>query len=365
MFSNFFLRSFRILLLPFALLYWLGISIRNWLYNWRILKSYSYGLPLIGVGNLSVGGTGKSPMVEYLVANLKDKFNLATLSRGYKRKTRGYALASATTTALEIGDEPMQFHLKFPDVPVAVGEQRMEAIGQLLYDRPGTQAIILDDAFQHRAIKAGLNILLTEYNNLFTNDFYLPTGDLRDLKSSYKRAEIIIVTKCKPDISDAEKEKITREINLLPAQHIFFTALQYGQLYHITSRKAIILDSKTEVLLVVGIANPKPLKKMLENHSNIYHMLHFPDHHVFSIDDLNDIKKRFQQIETPDKIILTTEKDAVRLLKFNDEIDELPLYIIPVRHHFLFESETQFTNLVTDFIQNFSGKPLSRGQQQL
>ncbi|MGB5028144.1 MAG: tetraacyldisaccharide 4'-kinase, partial [Chitinophagaceae bacterium] len=172
MFSNFFLKSFRILLLPFALLYWLGIAIRNWLYDKRILESTSFGLPLICVGNLSVGGTGKSPMVEYLVANLKNKFKVATLSRGYKRKTRGYAMADEKTTALEIGDEPMQFHLKFPEVPVAVGEERILAIPQLLHDRPETKVIILDDAFQHRTVKAGLNILLTDYNNLFTRDFY-------------------------------------------------------------------------------------------------------------------------------------------------------------------------------------------------
>ena len=212
MFSNLFLKSFRILLLPFSLLYWLAIAIRNWLYNKKIIRSTSFGLPIICVGNLAVGGTGKSPMVEYLVRLLKDQFKVATLSRGYKRRTKGYALADDESTALEIGDEPMQFHIKFPDISVAVGEERLEAIPQLLHDRPDTQAIILDDAFQHRAIKAGLNILLTDYSNLFTRDFYLPTGDLRDLKSEYKRAEVIVVTKCKPDLTIHEKEKIIKEI---------------------------------------------------------------------------------------------------------------------------------------------------------
>jgi tetraacyldisaccharide 4'-kinase len=353
MFSNFFLKSFRILLLPFALLYWLGISIRNWLYNKNILKSASFGLPLICVGNLSVGGTGKSPMVEYLVSNLKDKFKVATLSRGYKRKTKGYALANENTTALEIGDEPMQFHQKFPEVPIAVGEERIIAIPQLLHDKPETQAIILDDAFQHRAIKAGLNILLTDYNNLFTKDFYLPTGDLRDLKSSYKRAEIIVVTKCKPDLTEVEKQKVIKEINPLPAQLIFFTAIEYGQLYHISSNKLLILDAKTEVLLVTGIANPRPLKRMLEEHSSSYHMLQYSDHHIFTIDDLNEIKQKFKKLEATDKIILTTEKDAVRLAKFTNEIAELPLYVLPVRHQFLFEEGGSFNKTVTDFIQNF------------
>src|SRR4029079_14538 len=161
MFSNLFLKSFRILLLPFALLYWFGISFRNWLYENKISRSSTFGLPIICVGNLSVGGTGKSPMVEYLVRLLHPKYKVATLSRGYKRKTKGYALATAASTALEIGDEPMQFHQKFPDIAVAVGEERLVAIPQLLHDRPDTQAIILDDAFQHRAVKAGFNILLT------------------------------------------------------------------------------------------------------------------------------------------------------------------------------------------------------------
>ena len=358
MFSNFFLKSFRVLLLPFALLYWLGIGIRNWMYDKNILKSASFGLPLICIGNLSVGGTGKSPMVEYLVVKLKDKFKVATLSRGYKRKTKGYALANENATALEIGDEPMQFHLKFPDVPVAVGEQRIVAIPQLLHDKPETQAIILDDAFQHRSIKAGLNIILTDYNNLFTRDFYLPTGDLRDLKSSYKRAEVIVVTKCKPDLTEAEKQQVIKEISPLPQQQIFFTAIEYGQLYHITDNRESVLDSKTEVLLVTGIANPRPLKKMLEKHSNTYHMLQYADHHIFTIDDLNDIKKRFENIETTNKIILTTEKDAVRLVKFSSEVAELPLYVIPVRHRFLFEEGNRFDTMVMDFIHNF--KPAYR-----
>lgn len=340
-------------MLPFSLLYWLGIAIRNWFYDKNILKSSGFGLPIICVGNLSVGGTGKSPMVEYLVGILKDKFKVATLSRGYKRKTKGYTLANATTTALEIGDEPMQFHLKFPGVPVAVGEERLVAIPQLLHDRPETQAVVLDDAFQHRSVKAGLNILLTDYNNLFTRDFYLPTGDLRDLKKSYKRAEVIVVTKCKPDLTETEKQKIIKEINPLDYQQVFFTTIEYGQLYHIITAKSMYLDSKTEVLLVTGIANPRPLKKLLEEYSNSYHMLQYSDHHIFTIDDLKEIKKKFSTIEPNNKIILTTEKDAVRFAKFNNDITELPFYVVPIRHHFLFEEGEKFNTLVTDFITDF------------
>jgi tetraacyldisaccharide 4'-kinase len=278
---------------------------------------------------------------------------VATLSRGYKRKTKGYALANESSTALEIGDEPMQFHQKFPDVPVAVGEKRIEAIPQLLHDRPETGVIVLDDAFQHRSVKAGLNIVLTDYNNLFTRDFYLPTGDLRDLKSSYKRAEIIIVTKCRPELSADEKQKLIKEIKPLPHQQIFFTAIQYGELYHLTNGKKHELDAATEVLLITGIANPRPLKKMLEAHSSSYHMLQYSDHHIFSIDDLREIKKRFEIMNTANKILLTTEKDAVRLVKFNTDIASLPLYVIPVQHRFLFNEGTLFDTIVLDFINNF------------
>lgn len=353
MFSNLFLKSFRILLLPFALLYWLAIGVRNWLYDVKVFKSTSFGLPLICVGNLSVGGTGKSPMVEYLVRLLKNEFLVATLSRGYKRKTKGYALASERSTALEIGDEPMQFHIKFPDVPVAVGEERIVAIPQLLHDKPATEVIILDDAFQHRAIKAGLNILLTEYSNLFTRDFYLPTGDLRDLKSQYKRADIIIVTKCDETLSENERQLIIEEISPSSRQHVFFSSIRYGQLKHIVHDMAYQLTDQTEVLLVSGIANPKPLKSWLEANSKEYHMVQYSDHHIFSIDDLKEIRRRFEAIETTNKIIVTTEKDAVRLLKFGAEIESWNLYVIPVRHDFLFGEEHRFNQIVTAFIRDF------------
>lgn len=353
MFSNFFLKSFRILLFPFSLLYWLGISIRNFLYDRNILRSSSFGLPLICVGNLAVGGTGKSPMVEYLVTLLKDRYKVATLSRGYKRKTKGYVLADENSSALEIGDEPMQFHLKFPHLPVAVGEERIVAIPQLLHDRPETEVIVLDDAFQHRAIRAGLNILLTDYHNLFTRDFYLPTGDLRDLKRNYKRAQVIIVTKCPPALDETERGKLLEEIRPVNGQSVFFTSIEYGTIYHILKGEPVVLQEKTEVLLVTGIANPRPLKKMLEAHHNGYQMLQYPDHHIFSIDDLKEIQQKFGALPSPDKLVLTTEKDAVRLQKFRSEISGMPFYVIPVRHRFLFNGQEAFDTLVRTFIDTF------------
>ena len=352
-FNNIFLKSFRILLFPFSLVYGLIIIIRNYLFDKNILKSSAFNFPLVCIGNLSAGGTGKSPMVEYLIYLLQNEFKVATISRGYKRKTKGYVLATENTTALEIGDEPMQFHLKFPTVPIAVGEERIVAIPQLLHDKPDTEAIILDDAFQHRTIRPGLNILLTAYNDLFTDDFFLPTGDLRDSKSSARRAQIIVVTKCPDYLPDEEKKSIIEEINLTENQQIFFTTIEYGIPYHITNHHPKNIAPDDEILLVCGIANPKPLKKFLQAHTASYTMLTYSDHHIFTIDDIKEINKKFDAIKSSNKYILTTEKDAVRFLKFSDQLNMMPLYIIPIKHHFLFEEGKKFDKAVIDFIKNF------------
>ncbi len=355
-FNFYLLKSFRILLFPFSLLYGLIVIIRNYLFDKNILKSYAFNLPVINIGNLSVGGTGKSPMVEYLVKLLKEKYDVATLSRGYKRKTKGYALANEDTTALEIGDEPMQFHVKFPQVAVAVGEERIVAIPQLLHDRPETDVIILDDAFQHRSIKPSFNIVLTDYNNLFTRDFFLPTGDLRDQRSSYKRADIIVVTKCPPGINEEEKQKLINEIELMRLQKIYFTTIEYGTPYHIINHNLKFITTQQELLLVCAIANPEPLKNYLMQQVKSYIQLSYSDHHIFTIDDLNQIKKKFDETGGLDKMIITTEKDAMRLLKFKDELFEIPMYVLPVKHRFLFEEGMQFDTQILEFVENFINK---------
>ncbi|WP_315816049.1 tetraacyldisaccharide 4'-kinase [Paraflavitalea speifideaquila] len=293
------LRPIRILLFPLSLVYGAIIWLRNRLFDKNILKSSSFNLPIICVGNLSAGGTGKSPMVEFLVKQLHTDMEVAVLSRGYKRKTRGYALAGPRTTALEIGDEPMQFHLKFPDVSIAVGEERVVAIPQLLHDKPGTRVIILDDAFQHRTVKAGLNIVLSDYSNLFTRDWFLPTGDLRDEKNSYKRADILVVTKCRSDLAVTEKTAILEEINPLPHQQVFFSSIRYGQPYHILHRDQLSLNDSMEILLVSGIANPTPLKRYMQEVSKTYYEIPYSDHHIFSIDDLKDIVKGLTLFKPP------------------------------------------------------------------
>lgn len=394
------LKSIRILLFPFSLIYALIITIRNWLFDIGVLRSSAFNLPIICVGNLAVGGTGKSPMVEWLIRLLKDRYPVAVLSRGYKRKTRGYALANASTTALDIGDEPMQFHSKFPDVAIAVGEERIVAIPQLLHDRPETRAIILDDAFQHRTVQAGLNVVLTDYSNLFTRDWWLPSGDLRDARSSYHRAGIIVVTKCPATLSEDERRGIATEIRPSGHQRVFFSTICYGKPYHIlqhaeTSGRAVQMpadgheaqaptgarairmvaggqwtrmpagssetqmpagveiDETMEVLLVTGIANPAPLKQWLDEHSRTYYELAYGDHHIFTIDDLQSIKKRFEDIHAEKKIILTTEKDAVRLIKFRQELEGLPFYVLPIAPGFLFDEESRFTELILTFINQF------------
>ena len=347
------LRSLRMLLFPLSILYGLAVWIRNRLFDSNILKAASFNLPIICVGNLSAGGTGKSPLVEFLIRLLKNRWQIAVLSRGYKRKTKGYALATSTTTALEIGDEPMLFHIKFPDVAIAVGEQRIVAIPQILHDRPRTGAIILDDAFQHRSVKAGFNILLTDYSNLYTRDWFLPTGDLRDEKGSYRRAQVLIVTKCPPDLSETEREEIRKELNPLAHHRLFFTSIRYGVPYHIISRRPMPLQPGMEVLLVSGIANPGPLKNYLQDAVDAYYEITYRDHHIYSIDDWKEIKKRYENISADRKIILTTEKDAVRLIKFAQELQEFPVYVLPIDIQFLFNQEQAFTDLIIKFITEF------------
>lgn len=346
------LRSFRYILFPFSIIYGFIIWLRNKLFDKNILRSASFNFPLICVGNLAVGGTGKTPMTEYLIRLLSDQYKVATLSRGYKRKTKGFALAGEHTTAIDIGDEPMQLHKKFPGAAVAVAEERVVGIPQLLHARPETEVIILDDAFQHREVKAGLNILLTEFYNLYTRDFMLPSGDLRDVKSSSKRADIIIVTKCKSFLSNEEKESITEELQPLPEQKVYFTKIEYGSPYHLFTNETKFLEPATNVLLVCGIANPKPLQDVLTSYSASYEMLIYKDHHIFTVDDLQEIKKQFAKIDSPNKIILTTEKDGVRLSKYESELKQLPIYVMPMRHRFLFGDEGEFESKIFEFIKS-------------
>ena len=355
------LKSFRYILFPFSILWGFVIWLRNKLFDKNILRSATFNFPLICVGNLAVGGTGKTPMAEYLIRLLTNKYNVATLSRGYKRKTKGFAIADDTTTAVDIGDEPMQLHKKFPGITVAVAEERVVGIPQLLHAKPATEVIILDDAFQHREVRAGLNILLTEYGDLYTRDFILPAGNLRDVKSSSKRAHVIVVTKCKSHLNEEERQSIIEEIHPLPGQQVFFTKIEYASPYHLFTKENRFIAPDCHVLLVCGIANPRPLKETLTNYTDTYEMIVFRDHHIFTVDDLAEIKKQFSKIESANKIMLTTEKDGVRLAKYENELKDLPVYVLPMRHKFLFGEQDKFDATINAFVKTFAmtGSPLT------
>lgn len=329
------------------------LKLRHLLFDKGILKSATFNFPIICVGNLALGGTGKTPMVEYLVRLLQKNYSVATLSRGYKRRTKGYLLANEHTTALEIGDEPMQFHQKFKDVSVAVGEERVSAIPQLLFDRPATSVVILDDAFQHRQVNAGLNILLTQYGDLYTSDMVLPAGNLRDVHSAAKRAELIIVTKCPYDLSEKKRQSVIKKLSPESDQKVFFSVIEHGTPYHLYSAAECILTKSTHVILICGVANPQPLLQYLEATVADVDSILYSDHHIFDLDDLAKIKKRFTDNPATQKIILTTEKDAMRLFKFKAELENFPIFSLPIQHRFLFEEEESFNNRVVSFVEKF------------
>jgi tetraacyldisaccharide 4'-kinase len=323
------------------------------LFDKKILKSAEFNFPIICVGNLATGGTGKTPMTEYLIRLLRKNYKTATLSRGYKRKTKGYAIANASTTAVDIGDEPMQFHLKFDDIYVAVGEERVVAVPQILQDRPDTEVIILDDAFQHRSINAGLNILLTDHSNLYTDDRLLPAGNLRDIGQSAERADIIIITKCPAALSEMERQKIIKEINPNPNQQVYFTTINYSRVYHLFTGE-LLKEPINNVLLVCGIANPAKLIEYVKSKADNVEVLDFPDHHIFTSVDLGQLKKTYQSISKENQtIILTTEKDAVRLQKFKMQLQDIPTYSLPMEHQFLFDGAEEFNQQVINFIKSF------------
>lgn len=344
-------RSFlRLLAFPVSIIYGCTIYVRNFLFDKKLLHSTAFDLPIVCIGNISVGGTGKTPMVESLIKLLtQQNISIATVSRGYRRKTKGFLIADNTTTADQIGDEPMQFHSKFPAVSVCVGEDRVSAVEQLIRARPGTKAVILDDAFQHRKINAGLNILLTDYHNLFYKDYFLPTGNLRDQRRSAKRADMVIVTKCPSDISMDEQQIIKKKIN---HNNLFFTAISYGTPYHISTSSAFILNNKMHYILVHGIANAASLKEHIGSLDRSFEEIKFADHHNFTQNDIEKIIAVHKQ-QPGKSIIITTEKDAVKLKRFN-ELSALPLYVLPIETVFLFNETGQFNDIIKTFVLQFN-----------
>ncbi|HEX5554968.1 MAG TPA: tetraacyldisaccharide 4'-kinase [Chitinophagaceae bacterium] len=344
----------RLLLFPFSLVYGIITWIRNRLYDKGVLTEIEFDIPTIAVGNLSVGGTGKTPHVEYLIRLLREQFYVATLSRGYNRNTNGYLFADEHATALSIGDEPMQFYRNFPDIAVGVGERRGLALPQLLMDAPDTEVVLLDDAFQHRSIKPGLNIMITEYQRLFTRDHIVPFGRLRESREGYARADCIIVSKCPRTISGREKQKIRREINPLTHQKLFFTTLGYGRCYNFMTGEPEHILPHSGIIAACGIANPQPFLEYLLTKTDEVKLLRFPDHYYFSLNDLEKMQDGLSQLSSGYKMIVTTEKDAVRLRLHQDRIAAmgLPLYVIPLRIAFLFNEGELFNQYIFDYINN-------------
>ncbi|WP_300599681.1 tetraacyldisaccharide 4'-kinase [Niabella sp.] len=340
------------LLLPVSWLYVAGVRLFSFLYDSGLKKSWSYPLPVICIGNLSVGGTGKSPMVEYIVRLLKDRYRIATVSRGYGRKTRGFLVADDQTTAAMIGDEPMQFHAKFPEITVAVAEKRTTAIDALLQNEK-PEVILLDDAFQHRAVTAGLNILLTAYDNRFPGDYYLPAGQLRDLKSHYKGAGCIVVTKCPAFLPEQEQQAILQEINPQPGQQVLFATLEYGVMYPAFGEKQRVPDGISTLLLLTGIANPEPLKEELLQYKKEIRTFYFEDHYEFRQADIDRLLLEYTAFKDGTAAFITTEKDSVRLLPFKAQLAQVALFVLPVRHCFLLDGSKKFDTLIGNFIQNF------------
>jgi len=334
----------RKLLFPFSILYGLITSIRNFLFDIGILKSYSFDLPIIAVGNLSVGGTGKTPQIEYLIRLLSNKYKIATLSRGYKRQSKGFILAEAGTVAKNLGDEPFQFFQKFPSIQVAVDADRKNGIEQLLSQTEKPEIILLDDAFQHRKVKAGFYILLTSYGDLYSDDFMLPTGNLRESRSGAKRANIIVVTKCPFNLSHDEQNKIKKRLKVGTNQELYFTFIAYDDCIYGENRKIKVdkIQSAAKVL-VAGIAKPEPFFYYLQNLNDV--CLSFPDHHNFTDKDILEIKNLAQN-----NIIITTEKDYVRL---KGSLPSEQLFYLPIQSSFISGPETSgdnFNKTILDYV---------------
>ena len=342
--------AIRLLLYPFALLYGAVMWLRNRLYDSGFFASITFDIPVISVGNLSVGGTGKTPHVEYLAQLLRSRFNVATMSRGYKRRTQGFIIAGDGSDAMQIGDEPMQYHLKFPDVTVSVAEERLTGIPWLLQQRPETDVILLDDAYQHRSVRAGLNILVTDYSRPFYRDHVLPYGRLRESRKAYKRADMIIVSKCPPSLQEAQATAIMQQISPLPGQEVFFSTIRYQPAYDLFTQAPVSLAGK-HILLVCCIARPASLISAVEGMAAGVHVLSYPDHHYFRDRDIEEIQAAFTNQPEAGTLILTTEKDATRLHLHADRLRELqlPIAVLPVTVGILFGKEDAFNQKIETY----------------
>ena len=346
----------KILLSPFSLIFASIISLRNIFYEAGLLKATSFNIPIINVGNLSLGGTGKTPHIEYLIKLLSPFLKVGTLSRGYKRKSKGFRMVRSNDNANMSGDEPLQFKSKFPTVPVAVSESRNIGIPLLIKNHPDIKCILLDDAFQHRSVIPGLNILLTQYDDLFVDDMLMPSGRLREPKSSYSRADIIVVTKCPEDLSEEERNSKLNKIKPYPYQKLFFSKYKYGSPYYILDKDITInLYPELKVHTVSAIANSDYMIEYLERSCSIESIIKFEDHHYFSDHEMEHFNKIYVNNPKDNIIFLTTEKDAMRLLIHKEYIlaNNLPIFVLPITVEFMNEDKEAFDDCIKHFLLNF------------
>ncbi|HEC41515.1 MAG TPA: tetraacyldisaccharide 4'-kinase [Bacteroides sp.] len=352
--------NYYLLLYPFSLLYGLIIWIRNFLFDYKMIQSVEFPIPIISVGNITVGGTGKTPHIEYLVELLRDEFQVATLSRGYKRKTRNFILADKESGVMDIGDEPVQIKHKYPDINVAVDRRRVNGVRELMARIPDLDVILLDDAFQHRHIKPGLSVLLIDFNRPLSEDHLLPAGRLREQGYERRRANIILITKCPDRLKPIERRIIIKDLKLYPFQHLFFSKLNYGEpvpLFDDTKNPVSLADmkaSKPQILMVTGIAGPRLYKKHLRSISTNITELTFPDHHEFNEKDLASMLESYEKMEGDERFIFTTAKDATRLRKFTNIAAPVRerMFYVPVGIEILNEDGETFDNNIRNYVRD-------------
>jgi tetraacyldisaccharide 4'-kinase len=330
------------------------------MYNTGILKSVEFRIPVICIGNITVGGTGKTPHTEYIAELLKQYFRVAVLSRGYKRESKGFRIASPTSQISEIGDEPMQIFRKYPDLMVAVDRNRVNGVNRILEADPETEVILLDDGYQHRSLTPGLSILLSDFARPFVSDQMMPYGNLRESADNMRRADIILITKSPENLSPIQRRLIVKEFNKSPYQNLYFTSLKYESpipLYNSTAKTVpqfkISANPDCGIVLITGIANPRPFKEYLQKYYNEVTHLAFPDHYKFKDKDIHSITSAFNELKSAEKYLITTEKDAVRLqefINFAEPIRSLS-YFIPVGIHFLNNDKEEFDNTIVEYVK--------------
>ena len=337
------MKILRFILFPFAIIYDIVTTVRNFFFDVGFFKQTSFKIPVIVVGNLSVGGTGKTPQIEYLIRLLKDDFKTAVLSRGYKRKTEGFVLLNNSHSAEDVGDEPLQYFKKFKNINVAVDANRVAGITNLISNN-SPEVVLLDDAYQHRKVKGSFYILLTKYSDLFTDDFLLPTGNLRESRSGAKRADVVLVTKCPDDLSEVSKNEVLRKLKKYQKK-VFFTTISYDEKTSGNSQVSVNELSDYEIVLITGIANPTPLLNFLKDKNISYKHLKYPDHHHFTTKEIDLIKQTYSSLKSTKKMILTTEKDYVRLESRLEEVSYLG-----IQTSFL-ESNEEFNSMIINHIK--------------